>query len=294
MPTARRTTPEEILMPLLLDPNPPTIQPLLTPDSERLGQLYPDLPQTPAKCKTCRGKGTFRWLGPDGEPTEYFCGSDPADPTCVEQFLLHRSLLHAGIGLAYQRLAWTDATGVGNAALTEVFDYLDDSDHLINSGIGLFLTGSPGTGKTMIASLLLKKLVAHGQRCFFTTFHTLLDYFTAGWTSTEEKAWFDKRVRNAGVLVIDDIGREHKGRIDVAVSTLDHVLRSRVASARPTIVTTNLALDELAEIYTRNAASLLTEGAIPITFAGEDYRPTQQGNVVAEAKRGLTRPIVIA
>jgi DNA replication protein DnaC len=164
---------------------------------------------------------------------------------------------------------------------------------MIASGIGLTLTGSSGTGKTMLSSLLLKNLVGAGHKGFFTTFHTLLDYFTAGWTSTDEKRWFDGRVRNAGVLVIDDMGREHKGRIDIAISTLDHVLRARVSSGRPTILTSNLTLPKLGELYSANALSLLSESSITIEFIGPDYRPTHQQTKIDEARQGLTRPIVI-
>lgn len=272
-----------------LDPNPPVVKALPTPDTNRLKDLYPDLPDSPAKCKTCRGKKTFRWYSPD-DPTQVV----DYDCNCVDQFFLHRWLLNAGIDLAYQRMSWRDATGVPKSVVKEIKGYIIDADRLVPAGIGLLMLGQPGTGKTMLSTLILKDLISQGYKGYFTTFHNMLDRFTEGWSSVENKVWFDGKVRNAGVLVIDDMGREHKGRIDIAISTLDHVLRARVASARPTILTSNLSTEQISELYTRNALSLLSESSITLNFLGEDFRPTQKTTRIEEAREGLTRPLVIA
>jgi DNA replication protein DnaC len=270
-----------------LDPNPPAVRSLTTPETERLRQLYPDLQKSQRDCKTCQGKGTFRWYAPSSdEAVDWEC-------SCVDQFYLHRWFLHAGIGLAYQRMSWRDAKGVSPRVIEKILEYTDSADRLIPAGIGLLMLGTPGTGKTMLSTLLLKDLVGQGYKGFFTTFHGLLDNFTDGWGGQEKKAWFDGRVRNAGVLVIDDMGREHKGRIDLAQSTLDYVLRARVSNARPTILTSNLTPEKISELYSTNALSLLSESAMQIDFVGEDYRPTQRTTIVDEARQGLARPIVV-
>lgn len=271
-----------------LDPNPPSVRTLQTPETNRLELLYPDLPKSPRNCKTCRGAKTFRWYSLD-EPPEVVT----YDCNCTQQFVLHRWLLNSGVDLAYQRMSWRDATGVPKSVRVKILEYIGEADRMVPNGIGLLLLGTPGTGKTMLSTLILKDLLSQGYKGFFTTFHTLLDYFTAGWTSPELKAWFDGKVRNAGVLVIDDMGREHKGRIEIAQSTLDYVLRARVASSRPTILTSNLSLEQIGELYSRNALSLISESAITIDFVGEDYRPTQKSSRIEEARQGLTRPLVL-
>lgn len=263
---------------------PSSVRVLRTDESDRLKALYTDLPATPANCVTCKGRGSFRWNF-EGEPADWKC-------PCDDQFLLHRYLLNAGIEKHYQRLFWDDATGVREDVLDVVQDYIDNVEAYVASGLGLLLWGRVGTGKTLLATLLMKAILERGVDGYFATFHTLIDLFTEGWNKDEHKAWFDRRLRNAGLLVIDDIGREYGGRNAVAETVLDHVLRTRVAADRPTIITTNKAPTELGALYSGNALSLLSESAITYEFVGADYRPEHLSRKVAEAKAGLVRPVV--
>lgn len=272
---------------LQLPENPPAVVPILEDDYDRLKAVYPDVGRAATRCVTCHGTRQFFWRGGDGEPAAWEC-------PCEDQFLLHLWLLNAGLDLRYQRLSWSDATGVDPKVVETISDYALNAQSYAGSGIGLVLHGLRGNGKTLISTLLLKQLMGAGFDGYFTTFQGLLDLFTSGWRSDEEKGWFDRRIRNAGVLVVDDMGREHEGRLKVAESTFDHVLRARVAADRPTILTSNKDLDELGAIYSLNALSLLQECSIVVPFNGEDYRPKAQQGRVEEARLGLTRPVVLS
>jgi DNA replication protein DnaC len=276
----------EITTMLELPPLPRAVRVLDTAETVRLRAMYSDLPKGVTDCVTCKGALKFRWLGPDGQPADYAC-------RCEDQFLLHRYLLNAGIEKHYQRLAWDDATGVAADVLDVVNDYVEHVDAYMQNGLGLVLWGKFGTGKTMISSLLLKEALAKGVDGYFATFHILLDLFTAGWERDEHKRWFDHRIRNAGLLVIDDIGREYQGRNAVAESVLDHVLRTRVSADRPTIITSNKTPDELGTLYSGNAVSLLSESSIVHEFRGADHRPEHRQRKIFEAKNRLTRPITV-
>jgi DNA replication protein DnaC len=267
------------------DELPPAIRTLSAEDTARLRRRYPDLQMSLQACRTCRGRKVYRaWNGLD--VAEMDC-------RCEDQFKLHRALLNAGIELNYQRLSWTDCTGVEENILPAVLDYADRADGYVDNGMGLLLHGEKGTGKTLLITLLMKMLLAKGFDIQFVTFQELIDIYTQTWRDTEEKAWFDKRVRNAGILGIDDVGRENKGRMEIVESMFDHIIRARVSAARPTLITTNRSMDEFRTFYQSNVMSLLDESSIKIPFAGEDYRPQLNEMRIREAREGIVRPIVL-
>lgn len=272
-----------------LEPNPAAVRPIRDADLIRLTERYPALPKVLRDCLTCHGRRSFLWRAEDGEPVQYAC-------PCDEQLLLHLWLLNAGLDLRYQKLSWADATGVDERVVEAVMDYADNAESYASNGIGMVLHGMRGNGKTMIASLLLKKLMASGYDGFFTTFQGLLDLYTKGWgrNAPEHQEWFDRRVKNAGVLVVDDMGREHDGRLKVAEAAFDDVLRTRVMGDRPTILTSNRSIKELGELYSLNALSLLDEVSLVVEFNGEDYRSRQREIRVIESQLHLMRPVVIA
>lgn len=267
-----------------LPPNPPTVRPLLDPEAARLRKQDPSGWHDPHRtCKTCRKKGTF--LGPDGEQWE--CN-------CIEQWALHRFLLNAGVGTSYQRVSWDDVTDqVPQAVQQAVLEYALEAERYVSAGIGLILHGDSGTGKTLLLTLLLKRLLELGYDGYFTQFNDLLDSYTAGWRDAEESEWFTKRVRNAGILVVDDIGKESKGRENVTSPLFDMVIRHRVANDKPTLITTNYSMDELRAGYGGAVMSLLAESCLDYRVTGTDYRETARQRTLEDLRQGIVRPLVL-
>lgn len=272
---------------LELPPLPSGIRLLTNDESDRLKSAYPpsELPPDPSGCITCRGKGSFLWLDDAGQTAEYKC-------PCLDQWVMHRYFLHCGIGLAYQRYGWNDVKAEPGA-IEVIYDYFDNAETYTNAGIGLVLHGKGGTGKTLLSTLILKRLLGEGHDGYFTTWNELIESFTAGWTDKADKVWFHRRVKNAGVLVIDDLGREYKGKVNLTSPTLDEVLRHRVAASRPTILTTNKDAHQVSQGYGSSIVSLLQERCIAYHFVGESFRERASQRLIDEARKGLIRPVVV-
>jgi DNA replication protein DnaC len=273
-------------------PVPDNVYRLTLTDAERewLAGRYPSANQTPKDCVTCRGAKRFRWYGPGrAEVRDYRC-------PCAKQFILYRRMLHSGIGLALQRLDWDDGNGIPPEPFARVTRYADNVERYVHAGIGLVLSGEArGVGKTMCAALVLKDLICnHGVHGYMTTFSALLDAYTDGWPSPAARADFVARIRNAQVLLIDDLGREQRGRISVAGSALEDLVRHRCQHALPTLLTTNLTQAEIASGYGGHVVSVLAEAALVVDFpaTATDYRPAAQVRLEDEVAQGLTRPVV--
>jgi DNA replication protein DnaC len=239
---------------------------------------------------TCAAGGQFRWYAQGSDEVETFICP------CEDQWVLHRYLSLAGIPLNYQRLGWRDGDLLSSAHVNVASDYMGDAKKNTSMGWGIIFTGSFGIGKTLTSILILKDLIAQGYEGMFATMSDMIEMYTSGWRDQDERIWFDRRVRNAKVLVLDDVGREYQGsnRHGLPETTFDSVLRYRVGSALPTIITTNRTEDKLAYGYGGAVMSLLSERSDIIETAGEDVRPQIRERQRREKKLGLTRPVVLS
>lgn len=250
-------------------------------EATRLYRNYPHIGRSYENwCPTCDRTGSYRWRDRDW------------DCDCEYQLQLHKHYLAAGIGVTYQRLDWDDYDGP-TRTMDSVTKYLDKREQFLKRGMGMYFSGSYGTGKTMLANLVLKELVKDGLTCWSTTFSQTVEMFTAGWGDRVEQAYFQQKFINSQVLLLDDVGKELTGtRLKLAETTFDAILRQRVQSGRATIITTNLTPADLETSYGAAALSLVREKSLELVFDGNDYRPAANSREVAEVLRGEVRPIV--
>jgi DNA replication protein DnaC len=268
-----------------LEPNPSAVTPLPTEDYERLKAQHADLWLTPNTCLTCNTKGTFRTLR-NGEEVTMKCN-------CVEQWILHLWMLNSGIGLGYQRLGWDAIKGVSSEVMLKIADYLEHGQEYANIGHGLTLVSSSrGTGKTLLMTLLLRRLAVQNVDVYFCQFNQLINLHTAGWRDAEARRWFERRVINAGALGIDDVGKENSGRGEMVPTLVDEILRTRIQHSRPTFLTSNLTTGEMGERYLSDVIELFSGSNEEIDVSGESYRPVHRDLLKDAARRGLRFPVV--
>ncbi|MET7363301.1 ATP-binding protein [Streptomyces sp. NPDC005562] len=273
---------------------PQACAPLPNVDFERLKAARPRLWTDPKKtCLTClkANESTFRWYNQslgrcdENEIVTYEC-------LCTDQWLMHLWFLNAGIPLNYQRLGWDDVKAVQQPIVEQIMGYAVEGARNIAAGRNLVLwSQAPGTGKTLLLALLCKALMVEGFQVHFSQFNEIIDLFTSSWRDQAERAQWDRRVRNVDILAIDDMGKEHKGRLEMVEAMVDQIVRARVSDAAPTIITTNLTPQEMQEGYGGYVMSLLSETADFIEINGADYRPRRRELTRQETNLGLARPI---
>lgn len=240
----------------------------------RLKADYPEVRDP--RCPTCADTGSYRWRGED-----HACD-------CIEQKRLLVQYLNAGIGLKYQRLDWEDLVF---AVPEQVTDYLTNLESYVRHGLGLHLWGSPGTGKTLLANLVLKELVKREYDCYFSSFSAMVEAFAATWGDKDERKVFTGHYMTSRVLVLDDLGKEFRTAKRLPQTTFDYVLRTRAENNRPTIFTTNNNPMEVQLSYGKGVLSLLVEHSIEVPMVAADYRPEAHDYKVALGKAGELRPI---
>ena len=108
----------------------------------------------------------------------------------------------------------------------------------------LLLEGAYGCGKTHLAAAIANAAVQRGLPTLFITVPDLLDSlrFAYGNPETTFEARFDE-IKNANLLVMDDFGTQNA--TNWAQEKLFQIINYRYINNLPTVITTNLILDEI-------------------------------------------------
>lgn len=196
--------------------------------------------------------------------------AEGADCDCELQTQMFKNYMAAGIGSLYHRKSWKDYRFPSEEVRGIVEIFLEDK-RMLQKGVGLFLQGSYGVGKTMLASLMLKELLKSGNRVYSTTFTYLMEMMTDGWKDKESQSYYNNKITRIPVLLIDDIGKEFDNRL--TKNTFDNIIRSRVQSMKSTIITSNLTMEEIGAKYGEAVYSLLKEACLSLVMPNtEDNR----------------------
>jgi DNA replication protein DnaC len=152
-------------------------------------------------------------------------------------------------------------------------------------GLGIMLVGNPGHGKTTMASTALQSLIRGisgdvlgtpgrlpNRIGGFMDYPKLLRLQKSQFSDEDDVTqnlldgiYGDSdRMNNVRVFVLDDIGKEYRTASGWAENTFDALLRSRFNAGLPTIVTTNVPLENWGSVYGSPMGSFAMEAFIPI------------------------------
>ena len=137
----------------------------------------------------------------------------------------------------------------------------------------LLLTGLNGCGKTHLAVAIINERLKQGQAAFFAFVPSLLDYLRATFSPDSLTGYdeFFEQVKNAPLLILDDLGSENS--TPWAEEKLYQIIVHRHNARLPTVITSNyLSLDRLEEAKPR-IASRLSDALVQWTpILAPDYR----------------------
>lgn len=175
-----------------------------------------------------------------------------------------------------------DTIGVGRRHIHCSFDTYQGKEKVVEAcrnevmdPVDMVLTGAPGTGKTHLAVSVLRELVRESKvkdrsDARFVPVPELLAEIRACYRDggPDERDIMDKYSR-LPYLVLDDLGAEKT--TEWSITTLYLIIDRRYRGVLPTVVTTNLSLEQIADNLSERISSRLASGRI-ITLKGEDYR----------------------
>ena len=187
-----------------------------------------------------------------------------------------KTLERSGIERRYRNCTFAniEARGIPPQVTSEhrrVRQYADQIVRHADAGTGLALLGPVGTLKTSLAVAALQEGLKAGVSGMFLTMPSLLDtLFTLKDTNREEWARFEDRLRNVGILLLDDLGAEHsEGWVHTKI---DAIVSERYNRMKPIIITSNLTSERLAKTYAARIFDRIRHTSEVVRFAGESLR----------------------
>lgn len=135
----------------------------------------------------------------------------------------------------------------------------------------LFLYGDTGVGKTFLSNCIAKELIDKAFSVIYMTSFELFD--TIAKSKFEKDAAAEmmcEHIYDCDLLIIDDLGTELANSF--TVSQLFLCLNERLLKRKSTIISSNLSLDSIVDIYSERTFSRITSNYTMLKLTGDDIR----------------------
>ena len=153
-------------------------------------------------------------------------------------------------------------------AVAECKHFIEDFD---NKPKNMLLYGDTGVGKTFLSNCVAKELLEKGYSVIYFTAFQFFDILSKGVFQKDADAIAaHQNIYDCDLLIIDDLGTELANTF--TSSQLFLSINERILRNKSTIISTNLNMSDLAEMYTERVPSRITSNYTVIKLFGDDIR----------------------
>ena len=146
----------------------------------------------------------------------------------------------------------------------------------MEEGMGLYISGDVGTGKTHLAVATLKEVIKqHELSGLFLTYDMFCEMVYDSRDGELPEMYGEENLlkytrRTYDVVVIDNFNADRV--TDYMIKMTADLIQSRYDTQLPTIFTSSERIDKIGGLFTQRIASILRQSTYPLRTAGIDYR----------------------
>ena len=146
--------------------------------------------------------------------------------------------------------------------------FIDDFD---NKPKNIFLYGDTGVGKTFLTNCVAKELLDKGKSVIYFTAFQLFDILSKGIFEKDADAIVaHQNIFDCDLLIFDDLGTELANSF--TTSQLFLCVNERILRQKSTIISTNLNMNQMVDIYSERTLSRISSNYSVIKLFGDDIR----------------------
>lgn len=137
----------------------------------------------------------------------------------------------------------------------------------------ILLYGDTGVGKTFLSHCIAKELIESSYSVIYFSASRLFDLLAKeafSRNNNENDEDLQLHICDCDLLIIDDLGSELTNTF--TTTQLFTVLNERILSRKSTIISTNLALEDIKSIYSERIFSRISSGYKMLRLTGDDIR----------------------
>lgn len=153
-------------------------------------------------------------------------------------------------------------------AVDKAWDFIDNFDDTFQN---LFFYGDTGVGKTYLSHCIARELIDRAHFVMYFSSFDLFDLLAKNTFSRDSQAAeMADLVFDCDLLIIDDLGTELTNSF--VSSQLFLCINERIMKQKPTIISTNLTMEDFLETYSERIFSRISSNYTMMKLIGNDIR----------------------